>query len=85
VSRGQPAGIFEARLALGELEIASGNGDLGRRHLAELAREARVRGFGLIARKAVAASRQRRLAEGNRQAAVGFPVVVLAPALPICC
>jgi len=85
VRAGHAGKAFEARLALGEIEIASGSGDLGRRHLAELAREARVRGFGLIARRAVAASRQRRPAEGNRQASVGFTVVVFAAALPISC
>ncbi len=42
---------LEARLALGELEVAAGDA-AGRRRLEALAEEARERGFGLVARKA---------------------------------
>ena len=45
---------FEARLALGEIEIKSGHADEGRRHLAELEKDAATAGFSLIARKAAA-------------------------------
>jgi eukaryotic-like serine/threonine-protein kinase len=44
---------FEARLALGELELASGQAAAARVHLAALEKEARAKGFGLIARKAL--------------------------------
>jgi tetratricopeptide (TPR) repeat protein len=48
---------FEARLALGEIEMLSGHSATGRQHLERLAEDARARGFGLVARKAgVAAS-----------------------------
>lgn len=43
---------FETRLALGETEIKSGHADEGRRHLAELEKNAATAGFSLIARKA---------------------------------
>jgi hypothetical protein len=43
---------YEARLAFGRLEIASGKATEGRSRLRTLAREANSRGFGLIARQA---------------------------------
>ena len=48
---------LEARLYLGQLELKAGRTRSGRTHLAALARDARARGFVLIARKAAAASR----------------------------
>jgi ATP/maltotriose-dependent transcriptional regulator MalT len=47
---------FEARLAIGEIELQSGRSAAGRQRLEELEREARSRGFGLVARKAAAAA-----------------------------
>jgi len=44
---------YEARLALGELTLASGHAALARRDLKTLAKEARSRQFTLIARKAL--------------------------------
>ena len=46
---------FEARLALGELEMAGSNPAAGRARLAALEKEAADRSFGLISRKAAAA------------------------------
>ena len=46
---------FEARLALGQLEVKSGTN--GRARLAELEKDARAKGFLLIARKAAAAAK----------------------------
>ena len=46
---------FEARLALGQIELNSRNQSSGRAHLATLRREAHRRGFQLVARKAAAA------------------------------
>ena len=47
------AGIeFEARLALAELDKASGRGAVARTELAALENGARSKGFGLVARKA---------------------------------
>jgi eukaryotic-like serine/threonine-protein kinase len=43
---------FEARLALGEIEMKSGHATEGRAHLASLAKEAQAKDFALIARKA---------------------------------
>ncbi|MCP4659981.1 MAG: protein kinase [bacterium] len=48
---------FEARLARGEIEIDRGEVATGRARLEALAGEAKEKGFGLIARKAQAASR----------------------------
>jgi len=48
---------FEARLALGQAEIAAGDSDAGRARLAALESDATARGYGLIARKAAAARR----------------------------
>ena len=50
---------YEARLALGELEVQSGNAAEARAGLAALGSEAGAKGFGLIARKAVAVSQGR--------------------------
>jgi len=46
---------FDARLALGELEIKSGNAAAGRARLSALEKEARAKGFLSIARQAAAA------------------------------
>ena len=46
---------FEARLALGEIEILSGNRSSGLAHLESLRKEANDRGLGLIAREATLA------------------------------
>jgi hypothetical protein len=45
---------LEARLALGEVELAVGQGDGGRARLHSLAQEASAKGFGLMARRAAA-------------------------------
>jgi tetratricopeptide (TPR) repeat protein len=56
-------GFFElqldARLALGEIELASGRAAEGHARLDALEQEAREQGFGLIARKAAAARKER--------------------------
>jgi hypothetical protein len=49
---------FEARLALGEMGKKSGHMVTARANLASLEKEARAKGFGLIARKAAAALKQ---------------------------
>jgi tetratricopeptide (TPR) repeat protein len=46
---------FESRLALGETEMKSGKTAAGRARLETLQKEAKAKGFGLIARKAAAA------------------------------
>ena len=43
---------FETRLALGEIELASGGSAADRARLSVLEQEARARGFGLVADKA---------------------------------
>ena len=43
---------FEARLALGEIGLASGSPEAGRAELAALTKDASAKGFRLIARKA---------------------------------
>jgi tetratricopeptide (TPR) repeat protein len=48
---------LEARLALGELEIARGNRSAGLARIAEVQGDASARGLGLIARRALAATR----------------------------
>jgi len=48
---------LEARLELGEIEVQAGNAEPGRTQLRELADEARIRGFRLIAERAAADSR----------------------------
>ena len=45
---------FESRLALGEIEMKSGKPAAGRARLETLQKEAKAKGFGLIARKAAA-------------------------------
>jgi eukaryotic-like serine/threonine-protein kinase len=49
--------VLETRLALGELEVASGKTEEGRTRLAALAQEAAAKGFVLIARKATSSSK----------------------------
>jgi hypothetical protein len=49
---------FEARLALGELEMTSGNRASGRGRLESLLKDANERGFGLIARQAASALKE---------------------------
>ncbi len=46
---------FEARLALGQIEMKSGHRAAGRTHLGALEKDAQAKGFGLIARKAAVA------------------------------
>jgi tetratricopeptide (TPR) repeat protein len=46
---------FEARLALGEIEIKTGHADAGRQRLAALEKDANTAGFALVARKAAIA------------------------------
>jgi len=48
---------LEARLALGQIEMKSGQTIAGRARLEALQKDARVKGFGLVARKAAAANR----------------------------
>jgi len=48
---------LEARLALGEIEILSGNRSSGLAHLESLRKEASDRGLGLIAQRAIAATK----------------------------
>ena len=48
---------FEARLAMGEIEMQSGKAFTGRPHLEALEKDARAKGFLLIARKATAAAK----------------------------
>jgi hypothetical protein len=43
---------FDIRLALGELEIQSGNAAKGRQRLTELRSDATAKGYRLVARKA---------------------------------
>jgi len=43
---------FESRLALGEIEMKSGNPTAGRARLATLQKEAQAKGYGLVVRKA---------------------------------
>jgi hypothetical protein len=49
--------VLEARLAIGEIEMSSGNSNAGRAHLEALQRDASNGGFPLMARKAAAALR----------------------------
>jgi len=46
---------YQARLALGKMEMKAGQINVGRAHLAALERDSRAKGFFLIARKAAAA------------------------------
>jgi eukaryotic-like serine/threonine-protein kinase len=48
---------FEARLAMGEIEMQSGKVSTGRPHLEALEKDARAKGFLLIARRATAAAK----------------------------
>jgi eukaryotic-like serine/threonine-protein kinase len=48
---------LDARLALGEIELKSGRTAVGRAHLFQLEKEAKAKGFNLIARKAGAAAK----------------------------
>jgi eukaryotic-like serine/threonine-protein kinase len=48
-------GDFEARLALGEIEIHSGQAIAGRTHLAALEQDAKAKNFSLVAQKAAVA------------------------------
>jgi hypothetical protein len=50
---------FDARLVFGEAEMRSGNTVAGRTQLASLERDAKAKGFLLIARKAAASRKQR--------------------------
>ena len=49
---------FEVRLVLGEIWKKSGHTVTARANLASLEKEARAKGFGLVARKAAAALKQ---------------------------
>ena len=49
---------FEARLALGEIEMTSGNRVAGRGRLESLLKDANDRGFGLVARQAASALKE---------------------------
>ena len=53
--RSQPRHAFDARLALGEIEMRAGQREAGRAHLASLEKDAEVKGYKLIARKTRAA------------------------------
>lgn len=53
--KGDVGDLFEARLALGEIEMKSGKTGVGRAHLAAVEKDAATKGFGLIARKAASA------------------------------
>jgi hypothetical protein len=55
---GLPGLAFEARLALGEVEIASGFVTAGRARLAALEKEAGAKGYTWIAQRAGEASKQ---------------------------
>jgi hypothetical protein len=48
---------YDARLALGELEIRSGKTSAGHARLAALEKESRHKGFLLVARKAAVAAK----------------------------
>jgi tetratricopeptide (TPR) repeat protein len=57
VQHGYLGYAFQLRLALGELDVRSGHAVEGRASLVALANEASAKGFGLIARKALASGR----------------------------
>jgi hypothetical protein len=57
---GDLVAAFEARLALGEIEMASGRAAAGRSHLAALERDAKAKGLLRIARRAASARTARR-------------------------
>ena len=48
---------YDARLALGETQMANGRTNDGRATLRRVAQDAKARGFGLTAEKALAASK----------------------------
>jgi hypothetical protein len=50
-------GNFQARLALGEIEMHSGQTAAGRTHLAALEQDAKTKTFDLVAEKAAAADK----------------------------
>jgi hypothetical protein len=56
-THGYASYAFEARLALGEIEMKSGHTAAGRARLVALERDARRKGFLLIAGKAVTAAK----------------------------
>jgi serine/threonine protein kinase/tetratricopeptide (TPR) repeat protein/TolB-like protein len=56
---GMRAAQFDARLALGETEMKSGSRTAARAELTSLERDAKAKGFLLVARKAAAARKQR--------------------------
>ncbi len=60
---------LEARLAAGEIEMASGRAAAGRAHLAALAKDAAARSFGLVARRAAAAESATSLSRPGRAGA----------------
>ncbi len=60
---------LEARLATGEIEMASGRAEAGRARLAALAKDATARGFGLVARRAAAAGSATSASEPRRDGA----------------
>jgi len=49
---------FEARLALGEIEMSSGNRAAGRGRLESLQKDANQKGLGLIAQQAASAMQE---------------------------
>jgi len=49
---------FEARLALGEIELHSGNRQNGRQHLESLMKDASAKNFELVAREAASDLKQ---------------------------
>ena len=53
---GLPGGELEARLTIGDIEVARGMGSRGRTELAAVRKEAEAKGFLLIAQKAVRSS-----------------------------
>jgi eukaryotic-like serine/threonine-protein kinase len=57
MKRGNRCDAYEARLALGLVEMSAGQSDLGRAHLAALAKDAEMNGFLLIAHEAAAAAK----------------------------
>ena len=56
VTRGYLGYQYEVELALGTVEMKSGNTTAGRARLQDLEKEASAKGFHLIARKATAAA-----------------------------
>jgi hypothetical protein len=81
---------FEARLALGEIEMCSGRSAARRQRLEDLERDATAKGFVLIARKAATAAsagaalrpRDHRLAKSRRRRGRGRDLVRFALLVP---